>query len=79
MSQAGDIDRNGACQNDHTVPSEHNHIFHVKQLAHPTQRCRETLDQQIVDHALESSVIDYAYQGMVTRTIYFYPEMSTYD
>jgi hypothetical protein len=74
-----DIDRNGAYQNDHTIPSEHNHIFHIKQLVHATQRCRETLDQQIADHALESYVIDYVYQGIVTGTNYFFPEMSTYD
>ena len=61
-----DIDRNGACQNYHTGPTEHNHIFHVKRLARATQRRRETLDQQIAKRASESYVIDYAYQRMVT-------------
>ena len=63
-----DIDRNGACQNYHTGPTEHNHIFHVKRPARATQRRRETLDQQIAKRASESYVIDYAYQRMDTRT-----------
>jgi hypothetical protein len=59
-----DIERNGAVQNYHTGPTEHNHIFHVKQLAPATQRQRETLDQQIANRESESFVIDYAYQRM---------------
>jgi hypothetical protein len=55
-----DIKRNGAVQNYHTGPTEHNHIFHVKRLALATQRRRETLDQQIANWASESYVIDYA-------------------
>ncbi len=61
-----DIERNGAVQNYHTGPTEHNHIFHVKRLARATQRRRETLDQQIANRASESYVIDYAYQRMAT-------------
>ena len=61
-----DIDRNGACQNYHTGPTEHNHIFHVKRLARATQRRRESLDEQIAKRASESYVIDYAYQRMIT-------------
>ncbi len=63
-----DIDRNGACQNYHTGPTEHNHIFHVKRLARATQRRRESLDEQIAKRASESYVIDYAYQRMITST-----------
>jgi hypothetical protein len=61
-----DIERNGAIQNYHTGPTEHNHIFHVKRLACAIQRRRETLDQQIANRASESYVIDYAYQRMAT-------------
>jgi hypothetical protein len=61
-----DIERNGAVQNYHTGPTEHNHIFHVKRLARATQRQRETLDQQIANQASESYVIGYAYQRMAT-------------
>ncbi len=61
-----DIERNGAVQNYHTGPTEHNHIFHVKRLAPATQRRRETLDQHIANRASESYVIDYAYQRMAT-------------
>ena len=61
-----DIERNGAVQNYHTGPTEHNHIFHVKRLARATQRRRETLNQQIANRASESYVIDYAYQRMAT-------------
>ena len=61
-----DIDRNGAVQNYHTGPTEHNHIFHVKRPSRATQRRRESLDQQIANRASESYVIDYAYQRMVT-------------
>jgi hypothetical protein len=61
-----DIERNGAVQNYHTGPTEHNHIFHVKGLACATQRQRETIDQQIANRASKSYVIDYAYQRMAT-------------
>jgi hypothetical protein len=61
-----DMERNGAIQNYHTGPTEHNHIFHVKCLARATQGQRETLDQHIVNRASESYVIDYAYQRMTT-------------
>jgi hypothetical protein len=60
------IERDGAVQNYHTGPTEHNHIFHVKCLARATQRRRETLDQQIANRASERYVIDYAYQRMAT-------------
>jgi hypothetical protein len=61
-----DIERNGAVQNYHTGPTEHNHIFHVKRLARATQQQRETLNQQIANRASESYVIDYDYQRMAT-------------
>jgi hypothetical protein len=69
-----DIERNGAVQNYHTGPTEHNHIFHVKRLARATQRRRETLDQQIANRASESYVIDYAYQRMTTGSPLVCPE-----
>jgi hypothetical protein len=62
-----DFDRNGACQNYGTGPTDQNHTFHVKHLSSTTtQRCRESLDQQIANCASEIYVMDYAYQRMVT-------------
>jgi hypothetical protein len=72
-----DIERNGAVQNYHTGPTEHNHIFHVKRLACATQRRRETPDQQIANQASESYVIDYAYQHMATGSASVCPLSST--
>jgi hypothetical protein len=51
--------------------------FHVKHLGRTsTQRCMETLDQNIADPALESYVIDYAYQPMVMGTDFVCPDTS---
>jgi hypothetical protein len=71
-----DIKRNGAIQNYHTGPTEHNHIFHVKRLARATQRRRETLNQQIANRASKSYVIDYAYQRMTTGSASVCPIIS---
>jgi hypothetical protein len=70
-----DIERNGAVQNYHTGPTEHNHIFHVKRLAQTTQRQMETLDQQITNRAAEGHVIDYAYQRMETISNFACPKI----
>jgi hypothetical protein len=45
-----DNERNGAIQKYHTGPTEHNHIFLVKRLAHATQRGRETLERLLIGH-----------------------------
>jgi hypothetical protein len=71
-----DIERNGAVQNYHTGPTEHNHSFHVKRLARATQRRREILDQQIANRASESHVIDYTYQRMTTSLASVLPIIS---
>jgi hypothetical protein len=68
-----DIKRNGAVQNYHGGPTEHNHIFHVKHLTRATQRRKETLDQQIANWESESYVIDYAYQRMATGSASVFP------
>jgi hypothetical protein len=71
-----DIERNGAVQNYHTGPTEHNHIFHVKGLARTTQRQRETLNQQIANQASKRFVMNYAYQGMATVSASICPIIS---
>jgi hypothetical protein len=59
-----DIERNGAPSNTHTGPTEHNHLFFVKNPAKRSQRRQMNLDEQVANRYSENYIIHAAYDAI---------------
>jgi hypothetical protein len=64
-----DIERNGAPQDSHTGPTEHNHIRLVKRPAKGTQQRAEVLDRQLGQRVSDAYIIDMAYHACLQSMI----------